>query len=518
MDLSRQPLQATAIAAFVYLLLAALFVVIWRRDRAPGTGWLGFAYLLLAILYANADLTISLDSQVHPVGGVIGGVANAALAAGMIRFLAAPHAPRKWLLTCAVAGALLVPIALLLGFELHRPWSRLPITVTCAAIAPAVAEAFRNTPKGQRWTIGAIFVSILAFPATYFGAVAAGIEISNAQLYILFPGLLLGLLLLAVSMVRHRYALTAENHKRMEAERALTALNASLEATVARRTAVLQNIVAGLESFNRNVSHDLQGSLGGMAGLARVAQDAVQPYGGDLTVARRVLPLIVAEAERSTQLVGTLLTLARVSDQYVHKAVVDLKALTHEVINSVSLLKPDAPMPRTIVGELPQVFADVNLLRPALANLIGNAVKFCGYRPEACVVVQARVEASTREVILQVRDNGIGFAAGEASRLFEPFIRLHGNDFAGHGVGLSIVRRAIERQGGRVWAESTLGHGASFFIALPLQPEANTGAIADAMAQVATGAKAKASPARDGPVPSSVVCEHRGPPSVAIGA
>ncbi len=259
----------------------------------------------------------------------------------------------------------------------------------------------------------------------------------------------------------------------MRAEQALTALNASLEATVASRTADLQNIVAGLESFNRNVSHDLKGSLGGMARLARVAQDAVQSIGGDLAVARRVLPLIVAEAERSTELVSTLLTLARVSDLKVHKSAVDLNALIHEVIASMALVKPNVALPRFIVSTLPLVHADINLLRPALTNLIGNAVKFCGYRPQGCVDVQGRVDAATKEAIIQVRDNGIGFSGDSAGKLFQPFTRLHGDDFSGHGVGLSIVRRAIERQGGRVWAESKSGSGASFFFSLPGEPGHN---------------------------------------------
>ena len=111
--------------------------------------------------------------------------------------------------------------------------------------------------------------------------------------------------------------------------------------------------------------------------------------------------------------------------------------------------------------------ADINLLRPALTNLIGNAVKFCGYRPQGCVDVQGRVDPVTHEVVVQVRDNGIGFCGDTAGQLFQPFTRLHGDDFSGHGVGLSIVRCAIERQGGRAWAESKSGSGASLFFSLP---------------------------------------------------
>ena len=149
------------------------------------------------------------------------------------------------------------------------------------------------------------------------------------------------------------------------------------------------------------------------------------------------------------------------------KTAVDLNALTQKVIASMAVVKPGAALPRFIVSELPSVHADLSLLRPALTNLIGNAVKFCGYRPEGCVDVRARIDVDANETIVQVRDNGIGFSGNTAGRLFQPFTRLHGDDFAGHGVGLSIVRRAIERQGGRVWAESTSGSGASFYFSLP---------------------------------------------------
>ena len=109
-----------------------------------------------------------------------------------------------------------------------------------------------------------------------------GAETFLLRYYAVIPEVFIGIAVLTVSLVRRRVALEQENARRMEAERALTSLNATLEATVARRTADLQNIVAGLESFYRNVSHDLRGTLGGMAGLANLANDALRQ--GDVAV------------------------------------------------------------------------------------------------------------------------------------------------------------------------------------------------------------------------------------------
>ena len=112
------------------------------------------------------------------------------------------------------------------------------------------------------------------------------------------------------------------------------------------------------------------------------------------------------------------------------------------------------------VGALPVVVADPGLLRQVYVNLIGNALKFSA--GAAAPRVDVGVAAERRPPVFFVRDNGVGFAAGDAVRLFEPFQRLHAGRFAGHGVGLSIVRRIVERHGGRVWAESSPGAGANF--------------------------------------------------------
>jgi signal transduction histidine kinase len=485
MDFSRQPLQGSDIAAFVFAALALLFVVLWRRDRERGMGWLAIAYALLAVQYAINDVTLPTDARVNPVATTVLAIGGAALNCGLMYYLASPLYPKRWQLAVAVLPPLLPALCVLFTITLYRPWSFLPYAISLCMVIEAALEAARREPRaGHGW----LALGMLAVPITLAVTIGWSSDSFYVRYYVLPPAIFFGLMLLTVSLLRRSKALEDENMRRTQAEQALTAVNASLEATVASRTADLQNIVAGLESFNRSISHDLQGSLGGMAGLARVAQDAVQPYGGDLTVARRVLPLIVAEAERSTELVGTLLTLARVSDQHVRKTTVDMNALTQEVIASMAQVKPNAAMPRFIVSELPTVHADINLLRPALTNLIGNAVKFCGYRPQGCVDVLGRVDALTGETIIQVRDNGIGFCGETATGLFQPFTRLHGDDFAGHGVGLSIVRRAIERQGGRVWAESKSGSGASFFFSLPANLNAAPNATTSASSIPASGA------------------------------
>jgi signal transduction histidine kinase len=113
---------------------------------------------------------------------------------------------------------------------------------------------------------------------------------------------------------------------------------------------------------------------------------------------------------------------------------------------------------------MPRVRGDPELLRQVFTNLIGNAIKFANRSQHPQVEVST--EARDGEAVFMVRDNGIGFDPASAQRLFKPFQRLHDRSYEGFGVGLSIVKRIIDRHGGRVWAEGSPGQGASFYFTL----------------------------------------------------
>ena len=459
-DFSRQPFLASDIAAFVFAALAVLFFSLWRRDRESGTQWLSLAYLLLAGQYAMDFALLPTGTRSNPMLTSITAFVVAAFLSGNLYYLAAPRNPQRWQLLVCIFAPLTLPVLWLFGVVLHRPWVFFPYALGFLVAVKAASEAARREPRANHWWLAA---GLFFVPVYLAVAIAFGIDPFHLRYYFLMPAILIGLLLLTLSLSRSRRALEEENARRLETERALTVLNATLEEKVASRTADLQDIVAGLESFNRTVSHDLRGSLGGIAGLARLADDALQS--ADATVARRVLPMIVTQAEDSSRLVRALLSLARVSNVDVKKSSVDLTALTHEVIAHLKLIESTENSPEFGVYVMPNVIADIDLLRPTLINLIGNAMKFCA----DCHAPRIEVTAveNDGETTVRVKDNGVGFSPEAAKTLFHPFVRLHGSDFAGHGVGLSIVRRAIERQGGRTWAEATLGGGASFYFSLP---------------------------------------------------
>ncbi|HSW25570.1 MAG TPA: HAMP domain-containing sensor histidine kinase, partial [Burkholderiaceae bacterium] len=307
-------------------------------------------------------------------------------------------------------------------------------------------------------------LAFLLVPGTALVLAAQRSPAAHLRYWGFVPILLIGLTLLTVSLLRRRRMLMDEVARRAAAERSLADANASLEAQVEARTRELRDVIDGLESFNRQISHDLRGPLGGIGGLAQLASEALQR--GDLAAAQRLLPPIAQQAEVTARLVDALLMLARSGEVALNKVPLPLARLAHEVAQGLAQLAPAGKEGPTVeIGEMPVVEADETLLRAVMTNLIGNAIKFSAGRPDGKVRISADQKPGT--VTVAVADNGVGFDPSAAATLFQPFARLHGARFAGAGIGLTIVRRIVERHGGKVWAVGQPDAGAIFSFTLP---------------------------------------------------
>lgn len=217
---------------------------------------------------------------------------------------------------------------------------------------------------------------------------------------------------------------------------------------------------AELQSFSRNVSHDLKGPLSSIALLLRqLADGAIEPVGER---SRQALQITVDECERLVRLVDELKALALVEHRDLQRAPVDMQGLAGTVVES---LRASHPTTRFVCGPLPEVAGDALLLRQVWQNLLGNAAKFSSKAQVPCVWIEA--EAGPDETVFRVHDNGVGFDMTQSHRLFGVFQRLHAaSEFPGSGIGLTIVQRIVRRHGGRVWAESKPQEGATFCFAL----------------------------------------------------
>jgi signal transduction histidine kinase len=243
---------------------------------------------------------------------------------------------------------------------------------------------------------------------------------------------------------------------------------AELESKVRSRTAALEAANRELESFSYSVSHDLRAPLRAIDGYARMLDE---DYAERLDAeGRRLTGVVRANATKMGQLIDDLLAFSRLGRQALAKRSIDMTALAQEVVHE---LAPGSAA-RIELASLPAAAADRALLKQALLNLIGNALKYSAKRADPRVEVGARREA--HENVYWVRDNGAGFDMRYAEKLFGVFQRLHSSDeFPGTGVGLAIVQRVITRHGGRVWAEGRPGEGATFFFSLPNAAENDGG-------------------------------------------
>jgi len=259
--------------------------------------------------------------------------------------------------------------------------------------------------------------------------------------------------------------ITERNRARSE----ILQLNQTLEERVTERTVELEAANKELEAFSYSVSHDLRAPLRVIEGYARILQEDHAPKLA--APGQQVVEVIAGETRRMQGLVEDLLNLSRFGRLPLELQPLDLAELTQQVGAELLRELPERQIKLT-VEPLPAAKADANLLRQVLTNLLGNAMKYSRGRAEARITVSG--SAGSGEAVYCVADNGAGFDMHYADRLFGVFQRLHTDqEFEGTGIGLALVKRIIQRHGGRVWAEGRVNEGAKFFFTLPL-PEAKT--------------------------------------------
>jgi len=219
-----------------------------------------------------------------------------------------------------------------------------------------------------------------------------------------------------------------------------------------------------LQAFSQAVSHDLRSPLVTMRSMCRAMLDELGPQ-GDANL-RGFAGRIDETAAHMTQLVEGLLALTAANKGSLEPAEVDVTMLSLSILDRLAYGAPERKVDMQIADGV-VVHGDERLLAALLENLIGNAWKFTAKSPHARIEV-GQDEATESERVFYVRDNGAGFDMARSKKLFEPFQRLHGDDdFPGMGLGLATVSRIVERHGGRVWAESRIGEGSTFRVALP---------------------------------------------------
>jgi light-regulated signal transduction histidine kinase (bacteriophytochrome) len=180
---------------------------------------------------------------------------------------------------------------------------------------------------------------------------------------------------------------------------------------------------------------------------------------------KRVLSVIQNETRRMGRLIDELLNFSRLGRQQMESSVLDMTALAQDVFQELTL-HHSGNKPQLDLQPLPPARGDEALIRQVFVNLLSNAIKFTRQREIAKIEMGSQTD--TEQNIYYVKDNGVGFDARYADKLFGVFQRLHREDeFEGTGVGLALVQRIVGRHGGRVWAEGKVNEGATFYFTLP---------------------------------------------------
>lgn len=242
----------------------------------------------------------------------------------------------------------------------------------------------------------------------------------------------------------------------------------SLNLQLAGRAVELEDANTQLRSFCHTVSHDLRSPLATIKTFSSMLE--TQFSGALPDKGRLCVGVIKQQATQMMRIVEDILYLANIERSSIERREVDLAAVARAVMEDLRDAQPQRQVEFRCAGQA-LAFCDERLVRVALSNLMGNAWKFTGRQPQPRIDLS--VQQTGTETVFCIADNGAGFDMAQAERLFKPFERLHrADEFEGFGVGLATVQRIVCLHGGRIWAKSAPGQGASFWFTLGRPPAA----------------------------------------------
>ena len=255
--------------------------------------------------------------------------------------------------------------------------------------------------------------------------------------------------------------------ERVKAEQEVLQLNQELAQRVEERTAELRAVNKELEAFAYSVSHDLRAPLRSIDGFS---QAVLEDYANSVDdTGKDYLKRIRSGATNMSKLIDDVLSLSRVTRADMERIDVNLSKLGEEAVLDLREAEPNRKV-KTIINAQMSAHCDKRLMRIVLQNLLGNAWKFTRLTDDA--MIELGVQHTDGEMVYFVRDNGVGFDKEQNEKLFKPFQRLHkADEFEGSGIGLATVQRVIDRHGGRIWAESQMDKGTTFYFTLKTTKE-----------------------------------------------
>ena len=254
-----------------------------------------------------------------------------------------------------------------------------------------------------------------------------------------------------------------------ESEQRYRELVGSLESRVEARTRELTEAYRESQSFSYAVAHDLKAPLRAIDGFSHLLEQSAMPRLNEHE--QEYIRRVRRGAIHMSSLIDGLLAYSHLEHRELHYRAIDCQAFMTELLQSLEPTIQAAGATINVTAPHGQVWADVEGLRIVLRNLLDNALKFTSPARTPRIDIECRTEQES--LVISVRDNGIGFDPQYHDKIFEIFNRLHSSGYAGTGIGLALVRKAVHRMRGRIWAESALDQGATFFVSLPIVRESS---------------------------------------------
>ena len=241
-------------------------------------------------------------------------------------------------------------------------------------------------------------------------------------------------------------------------------MHRELERKVNERTLQLENVNKELEAFSYSVSHDLRTPLRAINGYSVMLKE---DYEDKLDAEGiRILNNVIGNAKIMGQLIDELLAFAKLGKKELTLLKVDMKQLAETVAAELVHNEESGKYKINVDPSLPPAEGDGPMIKQAMMNLVGNAIKYSSKKQEPEIRIGAKVEPD--RTVYYIQDNGVGFDMAYAGKLFGVFQRLHSiEEFPGTGVGLALVKRIIDKHKGQIWADAVKGEGATFYFTLP---------------------------------------------------
>lgn len=261
------------------------------------------------------------------------------------------------------------------------------------------------------------------------------------------------------------FNLNRESEKRKLAESELKNINSRLEERVRKRTEQIEESNREMESFISSVSHELRAPLRSIKSFIDILEEeAAEKLAAE---EKRIMNIIKGNATQMQVLIDDLHRLSYVNSSKIQPELIRMREMVNAIAHELTVASDKSHIKMNI-GEIPDVAGDGNLIKQVWVNLITNAVKFSEPKEAPEITIEGHIRSDM--AIYSVSDNGVGFNPVYSEKLFKVFNRLHSRaDFEGTGVGLSVVKKIIQRHGGKVWANGEENGGATFYFAIPVE-------------------------------------------------